>query len=62
MSRLRLFKAAHEQMALLLASDALMADIALSFHCHRTTVGRVRQNVDLFGEASTPSLVPMGRP
>ena len=49
-------------MALLLASDVPQHEIALSFHCHKATVCRVQQNIDQFGQASSPALVPMGRP
>jgi transposase len=62
MSKLRFSKAAVDNMALLLATDVEPREIARQFHCHFTTVYRIQQNVDLFGEARPAPLVVMGRP
>jgi transposase len=62
MSSLRFSKAAADDMALMLAADVPPREIANSFHCHYSTVLRIRQNIANFGEARPAPLVVMGRP
>jgi hypothetical protein len=62
MSHLRFSKAAFDNMALLLATDVELREIARSFHCHFETGYRIKQNVDLFREARSAPLVIMGKP
>jgi transposase len=61
MSNLRFSKAAANNMALLLASDVKPREIAQSYRCHAATVCRIKQNVDLFGEARPAPLAVSGR-
>ena len=62
MSNLRFSKAAVENMALLLATDANPKEIASSFRCHAATVYRIKQNIELFGEARPAPISIQGRP
>lgn len=63
MSKLRFSISAVKKMALFLAAHVEPRQIALSFHCHFTTVYRIKQNVTLIEETrSAPVSVMIERP
>jgi transposase len=62
MSNLRFSRPAVENMALLLATNVEPREIAQTYRCHATTVYRIKQNVDLFGEARPAPVSVQGRP
>jgi hypothetical protein len=49
-------------MALLLATNVEPQEIAQTYHCHATTVYRIKQNVDIFGEARPAPVLVQSRP
>jgi hypothetical protein len=49
-------------MALLLATNVERQEIAQTYHCHTTTVYRIKQNVDIFGEARPAPVLVQSRP
>ncbi len=62
MSKLRLSKANADEMALLLTTDVEPREIAHRFRCHCSTVYRIQQNIDTFGEARPAPVAQLGRP
>ena len=62
MSNLRFSRAAVENMALLLATDIEPREIAQIYRCHASTVGRIKQNVAIFGDPRPAPVSIQGRP
>ena len=62
MTSLRFAKAAADDMAILLAANVSPRDIANSFYCYYSTVYRIKEKIEEFGEARPASASLMGRP
>jgi transposase len=62
MTSLRFSKAAADDMAILLAANVSLREIADSFHCHYSTVYRIKDKIEEFGEARPTPASLIGRP
>ncbi|ERF68636.1 hypothetical protein EPUS_09515 [Endocarpon pusillum Z07020] len=62
MSKLRLSKSTADEMALLLAIDVKPQEIARRFRCHCSTVYRIQENINTFGEARPAPVAHLGPP
>ena len=62
MSSLHFSKAAADDMATLLAANVSPREIAARFHCHYSTVYRIKDKIEEFGEARPTPASLIGRP